>query len=84
MLRGCEKDSNANGCHVVVEVAEGVFEDIKSTWYLIIGFCVLAMVVSLLWIFLLRYISKVLIWFSMFAFLGICGFGELTRCCLVS
>lgn len=57
-------------------MAEGVFEDIKATWHLILGFCVLAMAVSMLWIFLLRYISTVLIWFSLVAFVGICGFGE--------
>ncbi|XP_047737177.1 choline transporter-like protein 2 isoform X1 [Hyalella azteca] len=56
------------------EVAEGAFEDIKATWHLIIGFCVLAMAVSLVWIFLLRFISKVLIWFSMVAFVAICAF----------
>ncbi|KAF2353312.1 Choline transporter-like [Trinorchestia longiramus] len=56
------------------EVAEGAFEDIKATWHLILGFCVLAMAVSLVWIFLLRFISKVLIWFSMVAFVVICGF----------
>ncbi|KAK7076338.1 hypothetical protein SK128_014359 [Halocaridina rubra] len=57
------------------EVAEGVFQDIKTTWWiLLIGF-VVAMVVSVIWIFLLRFISAVMIWFSVIAFIGLSGFG---------
>lgn len=57
------------------EVAEGVFQDIKTTWWIILGGFVVAMLVSFLWIFLLRFISAVMIWFSLVAFVGLSGFG---------
>ncbi|XP_068238990.1 choline transporter-like protein 4 isoform X3 [Palaemon carinicauda] len=57
------------------EVAEGVFQDIKTTWWIILAGFVVAMVVSFLWIFLLRFISAVMIWFSLVAFVGLSGFG---------
>ncbi|XP_076048718.1 choline transporter-like 2 isoform X2 [Oratosquilla oratoria] len=58
------------------EIAEGVFQDIKTTWWvLLIGFAI-AMVVSFIWIVLLRFISTVMIWFSIIAFTGLSGFGS--------
>ncbi|XP_050389089.1 choline transporter-like protein 2 [Patella vulgata] len=59
----------------VKQYGERVFEDITASWYtILIGFFV-AMVVSLLWTFLLRWIVGVVVWFTMIAFLGIFGFG---------
>ncbi|KAK3877288.1 hypothetical protein Pcinc_017991 [Petrolisthes cinctipes] len=58
------------------KVAEGVFQDVKTTWWLLlIGFGV-AMVVSFIWILLLRFISSFMIWFSLIAFIALSGFGS--------
>lgn len=57
------------------EVAEGVFQDIKTTWWILLAGFGVAMVVSFIWIFLLRFISAVMIWFSLIAFVGLSGFG---------
>ncbi|XP_042214681.1 choline transporter-like 2 isoform X3 [Homarus americanus] len=60
---------------VFQKVAEGVFQDVKTTWWvLLVGFGI-AMLVSLLWIILLRFISAIMIWFSLVAFVGLSGFG---------
>ncbi|XP_050713800.1 choline transporter-like protein 4 isoform X4 [Eriocheir sinensis] len=57
------------------QVAEGVFMDIRTGWWVLLSGFVLAMVVSFLWIVLLRFISTFMIWFSIFAFLILSGFG---------
>ncbi|XP_063885368.1 choline transporter-like 2 isoform X3 [Scylla paramamosain] len=57
------------------KVAEGVFQDVQRGWWvLLVGFGV-AMVISFLWILLLRFISAFMIWFSIVAFLLLSGFG---------
>ncbi|XP_047500842.1 choline transporter-like protein 2 isoform X2 [Penaeus chinensis] len=57
------------------EVAEGVFQDIKMTWWILLAGFGVAMVVSFIWILLLRFISAIMIWFSLVAFIGLSGFG---------
>lgn len=57
------------------EVADGVFQDIKTTWWILLAGFGVAMVVSFIWILLLRFISAVMIWFSLVAFIGLSGFG---------
>ncbi|ROT82456.1 hypothetical protein C7M84_024381 [Penaeus vannamei] len=57
------------------EVADGVFQDIKMTWWILLAGFGVAMVVSFIWILLLRFISAVMIWFSLVAFIGLSGFG---------
>ncbi|RXG67089.1 Choline transporter-like protein 2 [Armadillidium vulgare] len=56
------------------EVAEGVVEDIRSLWPYILGGCVIAMILSFLWIFLLRLIAKVMVWLSLILFTCLSGF----------
>nr|XP_053656194.1 choline transporter-like protein 4 isoform X2 [Cherax quadricarinatus] len=57
------------------EVAEGVFQDIKTSWWVLLSGFGVAMLVSFLWIILLRFISAIMIWFSLIAFIGLSGFG---------
>ncbi|XP_045619901.2 choline transporter-like protein 4 isoform X2 [Procambarus clarkii] len=58
------------------QVAEGVFQDIKTSWWILLSGFGIAMLVSFLWIVLLRFISAIMIWFSLIAFIGLSGFGS--------
>ncbi|CAL4166186.1 unnamed protein product, partial [Meganyctiphanes norvegica] len=58
------------------QVAEGIFKDIQSLWYIILLGFVVAMLVSFLYIVLLRFISTFMIYFSLVTFAGLSGFGN--------
>lgn len=57
------------------QVAEGVFQDIKTSWGILLAGFGISMLMSFFWIVLLRFISAVMIWFSLIAFVGLSGFG---------
>lgn len=58
------------------KVAEGVFQDVQAGWWVLLAGFGIAMVISFLWILLLRFISGVMIWFSIVAFILLSGFGS--------
>lgn len=58
------------------KVAEGVFQDVQTSWWVMLAGFGVAMVVSFIWILLLRFISGFMIWFSLIAFIGLSGFGS--------
>lgn len=55
--------------------AEMVFKDIITAWHLIIIFLVIAMVACFIWIVLMRWITGIMVWVSIFGVLGCMGFG---------
>lgn len=61
------------------EYAEKIINDIITTWYLILGALVIAMVVSLVWIFLLRWVAGFMVWLAVLLFVSI--FAALTGVC---
>lgn len=54
-----------------------MFQDVQTTWWVLLAGFGVAMVVSFIWILLLRFISSFMIWFSLVAFIALSGFGEL-------
>ncbi|MBN3284735.1 CTL5B protein, partial [Polyodon spathula] len=70
----------ANGINSVLDAREvgiKVFEDYAGSWYWILIGLVIAMVVSLLFILLLRYTAGVLLWVIIFGVIGVIGYGIL-------
>ncbi|XP_052093793.1 choline transporter-like protein 2 isoform X2 [Mytilus californianus] len=55
--------------------AEMIFKDVVSAWHLIVIFLVIAMVACFVWIVIMRWITGFMVWFSIFAVLGVMGFG---------
>lgn len=51
-------------------------EDLTATWPVIIVGIVIAMVVSLLYIILMRWFAGIMIWFSILGTLGLIGYGK--------
>ena len=58
------------------QAAEMVFKDIIAARYLLVLFFVIAMVSCFIWIVIMRWITGFMVWFSIFAVLGIMGFGS--------
>uniref|UniRef100_A0A8C5RZJ9 Choline transporter-like protein n=1 Tax=Laticauda laticaudata TaxID=8630 RepID=A0A8C5RZJ9_LATLA len=68
----------ANGINNVLDarsVGMKIFEDYASSWYWILIGLFIAMVVSLLFLVLLRFIAGVLFWIFIFGVIGIIGYG---------
>lgn len=63
-----------NQLMVVVEFATNVFQDLLNSWPLLVIGCVMAALVSLLWLVLLRYFAAVIVWLILLCFLGLFGF----------
>ncbi|XP_076455047.1 choline transporter-like protein 2 isoform X2 [Babylonia areolata] len=61
------------------EYAEKIINDIIATWYLIVAALVLCMLVSLIWIGLMRWLAGVMVWLAVMLFIGI--FAGLTAVC---
>ncbi|KAL8625996.1 hypothetical protein ACOMHN_012588 [Nucella lapillus] len=61
------------------EYAEKIIGDVISTWYLIVAALVICMLVSLIWIGLMRWIGGFMVWLAIFLFVGI--FATLTGLC---
>ncbi|KAL4601664.1 choline transporter-like protein 5 isoform X1 [Arapaima gigas] len=57
------------------EVGMKIFEDYASSWYWILIGLVVAMVVSLIFILLLRFTAGFLFWFIIFAVIALVGYG---------
>ncbi|XP_067892676.1 choline transporter-like protein 5-B isoform X1 [Heterodontus francisci] len=57
------------------EVGMKIFEDYTNSWYWILIGLVIAMVVSLVFILLLRFTAGVLFWFVIFAVIAVIGYG---------
>ncbi|XP_029988685.1 choline transporter-like protein 5-B isoform X3 [Sphaeramia orbicularis] len=57
------------------EVGMKIFEDYASSWYWILIGLVITMVVSLLFILLLRFTAGVLLWLIIFGVIGVIGYG---------
>jgi len=73
-------ESLSNGLQgLIVQEAEDFFRtsvaDLKNTWPMILIILGIAIVVSFLWIVLMRWIAAPLIWFFIFGLLGLLGFG---------
>ncbi|XP_033873321.3 choline transporter-like protein 5 isoform X9 [Acipenser ruthenus] len=70
-------ESGINSVLDAREVGIKVFEDYAGSWYWILIGLVIAMVVSLLFILLLRYTAGVLLWVIIFGVIGVIGYGIL-------
>ncbi|XP_072293984.1 choline transporter-like protein 5-B isoform X2 [Eucyclogobius newberryi] len=57
------------------QVLTRIFEDYANTWHWILSGLVITMVLSLLFILLLRYIAGVLLWLIIFGVVGAIGYG---------
>ncbi|XP_046368399.2 choline transporter-like protein 4 isoform X3 [Haliotis rufescens] len=58
------------------EYGEKIISDIVETWYLILVCLVLTMIVSLVYIVIMRWIAGFMVFFSLVAFVGIFGAGS--------
>ncbi|XP_064615928.1 choline transporter-like protein 2 isoform X2 [Liolophura sinensis] len=58
----------------VKEYSDKVVQDLVATWWMILICLVAAMVISLLWITLMRWIAAPMVWLTIILFLGIFGF----------
>uniref|UniRef100_A0A8C6UIR5 Choline transporter-like protein n=1 Tax=Neogobius melanostomus TaxID=47308 RepID=A0A8C6UIR5_9GOBI len=58
------------------QVVTKIFEDYANTWHWILIGLVITMVLSLLFILLLRYIAGVLLWLIIFGVVGAIGYGK--------
>ncbi|KAL5013102.1 hypothetical protein ScPMuIL_011653 [Solemya velum] len=56
------------------EYTEKVVEDVVASWWMILVAFVLAMVISLVWIVLMRWLAGLMVWITLVAFLGIFSF----------
>uniref|UniRef100_H9GHB3 Solute carrier family 44 member 5 n=1 Tax=Anolis carolinensis TaxID=28377 RepID=H9GHB3_ANOCA len=68
----------ANGINNVLDarsVGMKIFEDYASSWYWILIGLFIAMVVSLLFLVLLRFIAGILFWIFIFGVIGVIGYG---------
>ncbi|KAF7254805.1 Choline transporter-like protein 5, partial [Varanus komodoensis] len=68
----------ANGINNVLDsrsVGMKIFEDYSSSWYWILIGLFIAMVVSLFFLVLLRFIAGILFWIFIFGVIGIIGYG---------
>lgn len=61
------------------EYAEKIVDDIVKSWYLILACLLGTMLLSLLWILLMRWIAGFMVWLAVFLFVGI--FAGLTGAC---
>ncbi|GFU96693.1 choline transporter-like protein 2 [Trichonephila clavipes] len=57
------------------EMGSKIFSDFKASWHLLLLGLVLSMVVSLIWIVLMRWLAGVMVWLSAVLVLGFLGFG---------
>lgn len=56
------------------EYAEKLIEDVVTSWWMILGGIFIAMIISLIWIIIMRWIAGFMVWFTIFAFIGLFGF----------
>jgi len=57
------------------QVVERIFQDFNNSWWMILIGLVVAMVVSLLWILLMRFVAAFMVWLSILAVLAIQAVG---------
>ncbi|CAI9716384.1 Hypothetical predicted protein [Octopus vulgaris] len=60
--------------HKFQEYGEMIFSDIKNSWLLIVVCFLIAVLISLVWVILLRCIAAVLVWVTLIAFFALLGF----------
>ncbi|XP_069120217.1 choline transporter-like protein 2 isoform X1 [Argopecten irradians] len=56
------------------EYGEKIVADIVATWWMMLVILILSMIVSLIWITIMRFIAGIMVWITIFAFLGLFGF----------
>ena len=61
---------SAGNSTALQELGAGAFSDLQNTWWVIVVACLVSALLSLLWIFLMRFITTILIWA---AFVGMFG-----------
>ncbi|XP_046368396.2 choline transporter-like protein 2 [Haliotis rufescens] len=57
------------------EYGELIFRDVSSSWYFILIGLFIAMLISLLWIILMRWLVGVMVWLTLVLFVGLFSFG---------
>lgn len=57
-------------------MVERIFQDFNNSWWMILIGLVVAMVVSLLWILLMRFVAAFMVWLSILAVLAIQAVGK--------
>lgn len=58
----------------VTQVIEMIYKDVIASWWLILAFLGIAMVVCFIWIVLMRWLTGIIVWFSIFAVLGVISY----------
>ena len=58
-------------------MAEGILQDFNNCWWLILIGLAVSMVVSFLWIVLMRFIAGIMVWLSVIAVVAMQAFGKL-------
>ncbi|KAK3087196.1 hypothetical protein FSP39_002993 [Pinctada imbricata] len=56
------------------EYAEKIIEDVVTAWWMILIGLVLSMIFAFIWIVIMRWIAGIMVWFTIFAFIGLFGF----------
>ena len=54
--------------------ASKIFQDISPYWWIIFVSCLISMIISLLWLYMLRFTASILVWTTIFLLL-ICSWG---------
>lgn len=56
------------------EIGERIFQDFSSAWWMIIVFLVASMIVSFIWILLMRWMAGIMVYLSIIFVIGVIGF----------
>ena len=62
-----------------IQLAERVFQDFTKCWPMVLIGLAAAMLVSLVWILMMRFIAGFMVWLSILAVLALQAVGELAR-----
>lgn len=64
---------------LLLQLAERVFQDFAKCWPMVLIGLAAAMLVSLVWILMMRFIAGFMVWLSILAALALQAVGELAR-----
>ncbi|GFS69730.1 choline transporter-like protein 4 [Nephila pilipes] len=59
----------------LTEIGTKIFSDFKTSWYFLLGGLVFSMVISLIWIVLMRWLAGIMVWLSLILVLAFLVFG---------
>ncbi|KAJ8300483.1 hypothetical protein KUTeg_022002 [Tegillarca granosa] len=58
------------------EYGEKIVEDVVASWWMILVVLIIAMIISLIWIVLMRWLAGIMVWLTILIFIGLFGFSS--------